>query len=67
MAVTSAKAEFVQFVRFARTETFQFMPVGGPALREWADDANAAPGDLDALAGADEAVWLSEAADLQIY
>lgn len=30
---------------------------GGPALREWVDDAGAAPGDLDALAGADEVAW----------
>jgi uncharacterized protein YbbC (DUF1343 family) len=30
---------------------------GGPALREWVDDASAAPGDLDRLAGADEAAW----------
>ena len=32
---------------------------GGPALREWVDDPTAAPGDLDALAGADEAQWLA--------
>jgi uncharacterized protein YbbC (DUF1343 family) len=30
---------------------------GGSALREWVDDAGAEPGDLDALAGADEARW----------
>lgn len=30
---------------------------GGPGLREWVDDAAAAPGDLDAVAGADEAAW----------
>jgi uncharacterized protein YbbC (DUF1343 family) len=30
---------------------------GGPALREWVDDAAAAPADLDALASADEAAW----------
>ncbi len=30
---------------------------GGTALREWVDDAGAVPGDLDALAGADEAAW----------
>ncbi len=30
---------------------------GGPSLREWVDDAEAAPGDLDALASHDEAVW----------
>jgi uncharacterized protein YbbC (DUF1343 family) len=30
---------------------------GGPALREWVDDAAATPADLDALAGPDEAAW----------
>jgi uncharacterized protein YbbC (DUF1343 family) len=30
---------------------------GGPLLREWVDDPGAAPGDLDALAAADEAAW----------
>jgi uncharacterized protein YbbC (DUF1343 family) len=30
---------------------------GSPLLREWVDDANAAPGDLDALAAADEQAW----------
>ncbi|MFC3174426.1 exo-beta-N-acetylmuramidase NamZ domain-containing protein [Novosphingobium bradum] len=40
---------------------------GGPALREWVDDAGAAPGDLDAVAGPDEARWLAETRDLLIY
>lgn len=40
---------------------------GGPALREWVDDAAAQPGDLDALAGADEARWRAEIADLLLY
>lgn len=40
---------------------------GGPALREWVDDANAAAGDLDALALPDEAGWRDEIADLLIY
>jgi len=30
---------------------------GGTALREWVDDPATTPGDLDALAGADEAAW----------
>jgi len=30
---------------------------GGPALREWVDDAGAAAGDLDALVRPDEAAW----------
>ena len=40
---------------------------GGPALREWVDDAAALPGDLDALAGADEARWLEEIGRYLIY
>ena len=31
---------------------------GSPLLREWVDDANATPADLDALACPDEAAWL---------
>ena len=30
---------------------------GGPQLREWVDDAKAAPGDLERLAAADERAW----------
>ena len=30
---------------------------GGPLLREWVDDANAEPGDLERLAVADEQAW----------
>jgi len=32
---------------------------GSPLLRTWVDDPAATPGDLDALAGADEADWLA--------
>lgn len=32
---------------------------GGPALRSWVDDPAAQAGDLEALAGADEAAWLA--------
>jgi len=40
---------------------------GGPALREWVDDAAAAPADLDALAGRDEAGWREEIRPLLLY
>jgi uncharacterized protein YbbC (DUF1343 family) len=33
---------------------------GGPGLRLWVDDPAAAPGDLDALAAADERAWQEE-------
>jgi uncharacterized protein YbbC (DUF1343 family) len=31
---------------------------GSPLLREWVDDANACPGDLDAIATRDERAWM---------
>ena len=40
---------------------------GGPALREWVDDAAAAAGDLDALASADEAAWREAVEGLLLY
>jgi len=40
---------------------------GGPSLREWVDDADSKPGDLDALASADEAAWREEVRDLLLY
>jgi len=40
---------------------------GGPALREWVDDAASEPGDLDTLAARDEAKWRAEVADLLLY
>jgi uncharacterized protein YbbC (DUF1343 family) len=40
---------------------------GGPALREWVDDAASEPGDLDALASPDEARWREEVASLLLY
>jgi uncharacterized protein YbbC (DUF1343 family) len=38
---------------------------GSPLLREWVDDAAAAAGDLDAIAGPDEAAWLAATAHLR--
>lgn len=40
---------------------------GGPALREWVEDAAAEPGDLDALARVDEAAWIEERRPHLIY
>jgi uncharacterized protein YbbC (DUF1343 family) len=40
---------------------------GGPALREWVDDAAAEAGDLDAIAAPDETQWRDEVADLLLY
>jgi uncharacterized protein YbbC (DUF1343 family) len=40
---------------------------GGPALREWVDDAAAGPGDLDALAVPDEQAWEAARRSVLIY
>ncbi len=40
---------------------------GGPSLREWVDDSQAAPGDLDALAAPGEMQWRGEVEDLLLY
>jgi uncharacterized protein YbbC (DUF1343 family) len=40
---------------------------GSPLLREWVDDANAQPGDLDVLARADEAAWRQTRAPHLLY
>jgi uncharacterized protein YbbC (DUF1343 family) len=40
---------------------------GGPALREWVDDAAATPADLDALATADERAWEEERRSCLLY
>ena len=40
---------------------------GGTGLREWVDDPGAEPGDLDALAGPDEAAWVEERRKYLIY
>ena len=40
---------------------------GGPALREWVDDTEAEPGDLDDIASADEAAWRETVAPVMLY
>ena len=40
---------------------------GSPLLREWVDDADAAPGDLDALAIPDEQTWEEERRPCLLY
>ncbi|WP_296818856.1 DUF1343 domain-containing protein [Brevundimonas sp.] len=40
---------------------------GGPALREWVDDAEATPDDLDALTRPDEEAWTEERRPHLIY
>ena len=40
---------------------------GSELLRQWVDDPEAAPGDLETLAAADEAAWLAEREALTLY
>jgi uncharacterized protein YbbC (DUF1343 family) len=40
---------------------------GGELLRRWVDDPEAAPGDLDALAAADETAWRAERDAVLLY
>jgi hypothetical protein len=40
---------------------------GGPLLREWVDDKNKAPSDLDAIALSDERAWLGTRQDFLRY
>ena len=40
---------------------------GSELLRQWVDDPEATPDDLDALAGPDEAAWLEELEAVQLY
>jgi len=40
---------------------------GGEVLRQWVDDPEAAPGDLEALAGPDEADWMAERETVMLY
>jgi uncharacterized protein YbbC (DUF1343 family) len=40
---------------------------GGALLREWVDDAQATPGDLELIAARDEAAWSDERRDVLLY
>ena len=40
---------------------------GGGLLRQWVDDPEATPADLEALAAADEAAWMTEREGVMLY
>ena len=40
---------------------------GGELLRQWVDDPQATPDDLEALAGVDEAAWMAEQEAVMLY
>jgi uncharacterized protein YbbC (DUF1343 family) len=56
---------------FAYEYEFERLPIdlinGSPLLREWVDDAEAEPGDLETLASADEKAWEEERAEFLLY
>ena len=40
---------------------------GSELMREWEDNPEATPGDLDAIAGADDAAWRAEQEAVMLY
>jgi hypothetical protein len=40
---------------------------GSELLRQWVDDSEATPDDLDAIASADEAAWIAEQEAVMLY
>ncbi|MDR0996384.1 MAG: DUF1343 domain-containing protein [Zoogloeaceae bacterium] len=56
---------------FAYEYEFERLPIdlinGSPLLREWVDDAQATPADLEALARADEIAWQDARRDFLLY
>ncbi len=70
-AIRSLYPDYPLWRDFPYEYAFGKLPIdvinGGPALREWVDDAGAAPGDLDALATADEQAWTDEREACLIY
>jgi len=40
---------------------------GGELLRQWVDDPEATPGDLEALAVTDEAAWVEVQEEVMLY
>jgi len=70
-AIRNLRPDYPLWRDFAYEYVFDRLAIdvinGGPALREWVDDPASAPGDLDALAGADEAAWLERTRSLWLY
>jgi uncharacterized protein YbbC (DUF1343 family) len=70
-AIRSFHPDYELWRDFPYEYAFGKLPIdvinGGPALREWVDDAGAEPGDLDALARADEEAWREERLPYLLY
>ncbi|HUG45415.1 MAG TPA: DUF1343 domain-containing protein [Sphingomicrobium sp.] len=70
-AVRALYPDYQLWRDFAYEYAFGKLPIdvinGSPLLRQWVDDENAEPGDLDLLASADERAWLDERRRWLIY
>jgi uncharacterized protein YbbC (DUF1343 family) len=70
-AIRRLHADYDLWRDFPYEYAFGKLPIdvinGSPLLREWVDDAAAAPGDLDALAVPDEDAWATERAPFLLY
>lgn len=70
-AIRRLYPEYALWRDFPYEYAFGKLPIdvinGGPALREWVDDATAAPADLDALTRPDEDAWRAERAPFLLY
>ncbi|MBP7711254.1 MAG: DUF1343 domain-containing protein [Gammaproteobacteria bacterium] len=70
-AVRALRPEGELWRRFAYEYEYERLAIdvinGGETLREWVDDRASSPGDLEALARADEASWLEEREALLLY
>lgn len=70
-AIRSLYPDYPIWRQHAYEYEFERMPVdlinGGPLLRQWVDDNNAEPGDLENELQRDERQWRQQTADLLIY
>ena len=70
-AIRALQPDYPLWRDFPYEYAFGKLPIdvinGGPALREWVDDAGARPGDLDALAQVDENGWAAARKPFQLY
>jgi uncharacterized protein YbbC (DUF1343 family) len=70
-AIRSLRPDYPIWRDFAYEYEFERLAIdvinGGPALRDWVDDAAALPDDLDALASADETRWAGEIRPFLLY
>jgi uncharacterized protein YbbC (DUF1343 family) len=70
-AIRTLRPDYALWRDFPYEYEFGKLPIdvinGSPALREWVDDAAAAPGDLDALTLPDEQAWENERRAYLLY